>query len=228
VAAVDAKTHDVLVSLISHTPQLVASALAAAVGSYGLYPSAARVAGGGFRDTTRIASSPWSMWGPIVAANRAALIAPLTAVRDELDAVVRALVSSNPSHIEPMFTAANAAREIFDNPGAAPTVTADPITNERTTMSTSTDTAAPAWTDRSLGWTTVRTTATDTHEHAVLACAFLAEIAGVAADTSTLVRGNDTIRRIAELVGGEYTSTWTADGFYVQGVTLNRVFYVIP
>jgi len=79
-----ARAHDDLLALVSHVPQLVASALAAALTDH---PEAAALAGPGFRDTTRLADSPAPMWGEIVSANAPAVRAALDAVAAQLDAV---------------------------------------------------------------------------------------------------------------------------------------------
>jgi prephenate dehydrogenase len=81
--------HDAAVGVVSHVPQVVASALASLLDAA---PSgAAEVAGGGFRDTTRLADSDPALWGPILAGNAPAtargldrLIGLLGKVRDGL------------------------------------------------------------------------------------------------------------------------------------------------
>ncbi len=82
----DAATHDAIVAAVSHLPQVVSSVLRStiidAVGEEGLH-----LAGGGYRDTTRLAASAVSVWAPILETN-ADLIAPLLRqVARELDAV---------------------------------------------------------------------------------------------------------------------------------------------
>jgi prephenate dehydrogenase len=67
----DAESHDRAVAAVSHLPQFLAVALvnfAARCG--GEANQALKLAAGGFRDMTRIASSPYSMWGDIVETNR--------------------------------------------------------------------------------------------------------------------------------------------------------------
>jgi len=86
----DADAHDHLMAFVSHLPQLAASALmdvvGSAAGSEGL-----RLAGRGLVDTTRLASSPASVWRDICLTNpdeisRAldALIARLTELRSDI------------------------------------------------------------------------------------------------------------------------------------------------
>lgn len=81
--------HDRLLARLSHTPQLVASALAAAIA--GLEPSEAALSGTGLRDTTRLADSDPQMWAQIAGANSAALAAGLRAVAEPLLALAETL-----------------------------------------------------------------------------------------------------------------------------------------
>jgi len=74
VERMDPDLHDALLARSSHLPQIVSSALAAAlldecVG--GLW--AAEFGAGGLRDATRLAGSSWEMWRDIFATNREAL-----------------------------------------------------------------------------------------------------------------------------------------------------------
>jgi len=66
-ARVDAGDHDRLMAYVSHLPQLAASALMSTVG--GGAANGLRLAGRGLVDTTRLASSPASVWRDIAASN---------------------------------------------------------------------------------------------------------------------------------------------------------------
>lgn len=86
-----AREHDRAMALVSHLPQLVSSALAATVRSQRDAAALFNLSGPGYRDMTRLAASPWSVWRDILATNPAqvaaaldALVAELSAVRDEL------------------------------------------------------------------------------------------------------------------------------------------------
>lgn len=83
--------HDRALALVSHLPQLVSCALAAAVEGRADSDSLADLAGAGYRDTTRLAASPWGVWRDILATNAENVadaldpfIATLAAARDEL------------------------------------------------------------------------------------------------------------------------------------------------
>jgi prephenate dehydrogenase len=85
----DAGAHDRAMAYVSHVPQLVASTLYGAAASAGVLGEA----GPGFRDLTRIAGGPPSMWRDIFRSNRgeiavalAQILAPLVQLRDDLAA----------------------------------------------------------------------------------------------------------------------------------------------
>ncbi len=90
VVALPPERHDALVAVVSHVPHLTAATLMALADSRAEEHAALlRLAAGGFRDMTRIASSHPAIWPDICAANRDAivpaldsLIAGLTSVRD--------------------------------------------------------------------------------------------------------------------------------------------------
>lgn len=89
--AMEAGAHDRLVAVISHLPQLAASALMQAVGE-AAGEEGLTLSGRGLIDTTRLAGSPAGIWAEICATNADeigpaidALIALLQRVRDGLD-----------------------------------------------------------------------------------------------------------------------------------------------
>ncbi|MDN4473185.1 prephenate dehydrogenase [Demequina zhanjiangensis] len=81
----DASAHDAAVARVSHAPQVVASAAAAALGPLGADDVA--LAGQGLRDVTRIAGSPPAMWADIARMNHAALVATLDHIIGDLEDV---------------------------------------------------------------------------------------------------------------------------------------------
>lgn len=81
--------HDAAVAAVSHVPQVMASLVAARLRD--LDDSALGLAGQGVRDVTRIAASDPALWTSILAANAGAVHEVLTALRDDLDAVLSAL-----------------------------------------------------------------------------------------------------------------------------------------
>jgi len=104
--ALDAATHDAIVALTSHLPQLVAVALA---GRLGERPEVFALGGPGLASMTRLGSSPWSMWGGILAANAPAVAQEVRALVADLQIVAAALENGAIDEIEPWFERARAA-----------------------------------------------------------------------------------------------------------------------
>lgn len=84
----DAASHDVAVAYLSHMPQLLSTGLAGMVaekaGRDGL---SLDLAGSGFRDLTRLAESPYSMWRDICLTNTENIQAALDAMIQRLDTI---------------------------------------------------------------------------------------------------------------------------------------------
>jgi prephenate dehydrogenase len=83
------RDHDHAVALVSHTPQLVASLMAARLREA---PDAAtRLAGQGVRDVTRVAGSDPALWVEILGANAGAVADVLAELAEDLTGTVAAL-----------------------------------------------------------------------------------------------------------------------------------------
>jgi prephenate dehydrogenase len=82
VVTVGADQHDEIVAHISHLPQMIASALCAFLA--GKNPAWRNYAGGGLRDTTRIAGSDAQLWRTILEQNRDEVLRALSQFQDEL------------------------------------------------------------------------------------------------------------------------------------------------
>lgn len=93
IASMDALEHDQLCAWISHVPQLISTALAAAlVDEYGEDAPLLEAGGRALREMTRISSSPYSMWRDIALTNKtnikialAKLEQHLAHIRENLD-----------------------------------------------------------------------------------------------------------------------------------------------
>ncbi|MER0246149.1 prephenate dehydrogenase [Streptomyces sp. HSW2009] len=85
----DADAHDRAVALVSHTPQLVSSMVAARLQHAD--ETAVRLCGQGIRDVTRIAASDPGMWIDILSANPGPVADVLADLAADLDETVRAL-----------------------------------------------------------------------------------------------------------------------------------------
>lgn len=81
--------HDRSVAMISHVPQVVASAMAARLRTAS--NGAVGLAGQGVRDVTRIAASDPGLWVQILSANAEPVAEILRGVRDDVDALLTAL-----------------------------------------------------------------------------------------------------------------------------------------
>jgi prephenate dehydrogenase len=87
----DPETHDRWVALVSHTPHLVAVAMAARLAPSSVPPEALKLAGGGLRDVTRIAAGDSELWTQILIANAGPVAEVVAAVAEDLAAAARAL-----------------------------------------------------------------------------------------------------------------------------------------
>ncbi|MFI1469892.1 prephenate dehydrogenase [Streptomyces wuyuanensis] len=127
----DADAHDRAVALVSHTPQLISSMVAARLADAD--ETAVRLCGQGIRDVTRIAASDPTMWIDILSANPGPVADVLAGVAADLDETVRALRAlqssdedkrrDGASGVEDVLRRGNAGRErVPGKHGAAPAV----------------------------------------------------------------------------------------------------------
>ncbi len=71
ILTMDAEEHDLIAAAVSHLPQLIAVSMVNLTGKKARRnPAFLQLAAGGFRDITRIASSPYDMWSDILSGNR--------------------------------------------------------------------------------------------------------------------------------------------------------------
>ena len=100
----DPDEHDQILARSSHLPQIVSSALAAALADERVRGRLALEFGaGGLRDTTRLAASSVEMWRDICATNREAILAALKLYRGALDEFERAIANSDIAAFEKVF-----------------------------------------------------------------------------------------------------------------------------
>ncbi|MFO0584945.1 MAG: prephenate dehydrogenase [Anaeromyxobacter sp.] len=102
-----AAEHDEAVAMVSHLPYLVASALASATREAG--PLAARLAGPGLKDMTRLAAFPFDIQGEVARRNRH-LPTAAARLRRHLEALLAA-IGESPDAARGALEAARAARE---------------------------------------------------------------------------------------------------------------------
>jgi prephenate dehydrogenase len=113
--------HDRLVAAVSHLPQLLAVALVNTVAESDEATTAAnlplQLAGGGFRDMTRVASSPFSMWRDVLVGNEGAIHDAMSQFRRTLRGLRNRLIEEDLDGLEAAFNDAQQAREAI--PGDA-------------------------------------------------------------------------------------------------------------
>lgn len=108
----DVKRHDRCAAVISHVPHVTAAALVTLLDRSGGDLSAAlKLAGGGFKDTTRIASSNADMWADICLTNSAAIAEYLRHLTVILEEVVDAVEAGDRTALYDYFTAAKERRD---------------------------------------------------------------------------------------------------------------------
>jgi prephenate dehydrogenase len=106
VLCLPASAHDSVAAAVSHLPQMLALALVEYVGKRNHdEPAHLQMAAGGFRDMTRIASSPFRMWQDILGTNATEIRAALLGFRDQMDELL-----ADFDVMEPHFTVANETR----------------------------------------------------------------------------------------------------------------------
>lgn len=101
--------HDELVARISHLPHLVAAALVRSMLKEN--PEAAKLSGGGFRDTTRVAGGLESMWTGILADNHEAVSGQLSSLIFELESWKVALDTLDREQLQRFLSEARELRE---------------------------------------------------------------------------------------------------------------------
>jgi prephenate dehydrogenase len=107
-----ADEHDQIAGLISHFPHIIAASLVHNVASYqNERHDISRLAAGGFRDITRIASSSPAMWRDILIHNRAPLLQLFDQWVDEMNTVRGMIENLDSDQIFKYFETAKAFRD---------------------------------------------------------------------------------------------------------------------
>ncbi|MDX8394734.1 MAG: prephenate dehydrogenase/arogenate dehydrogenase family protein [Mariprofundales bacterium] len=109
-----ANDHDNMLAAVSHLPHLAAYALVNAVLEHENTEdghNAFEFAAGGFRDFTRIASSPPIMWRDIAISNRMAVLKSLDAMQVQLTAIRKAVDEKDDNGLLKLFDRAKNARD---------------------------------------------------------------------------------------------------------------------
>lgn len=110
----DPAAHDAAIAQVSHLPHLAASAVALAALADG--PERGALAGGGLRDTTRVASGDAGLWTEILLENRQALEAPLEALIARLGEALDFLRRGDEGPLRHFLTEAKRLRDLAFDP----------------------------------------------------------------------------------------------------------------
>ena len=109
-AVMDEETHDRVTAVISHVPHIAAAALVHLLKN-GMNPTeTARFIGGGFRDTTRIASSDADMWADICMTNPDNIAAEIDEMAGILTEVSRMIRTGDRNWLHTYFSEAKQLR----------------------------------------------------------------------------------------------------------------------
>lgn len=115
----DPETHDRIVAITSHLPQLVATVLMQTTGEL-CREEEPILAGGGLRDMTRIADSPFTIWRDILEQNRPAVLSALSAFVRHMERLYSELEFRSWRAIEARFEQARNHRSALRTEPASP------------------------------------------------------------------------------------------------------------
>ena len=110
-AELDEQTHDQVTAVISHVPHVVAAGLVQLLRTQNDPALTARFIGGGFRDTTRIASSDADMWADICITNGENIAAELDATVKLLGNMATMIRAGDRQGVHEYFTQAKQLRD---------------------------------------------------------------------------------------------------------------------
>jgi prephenate dehydrogenase len=110
-AVMDEIKHDQITAVISHLPHIAAAALVQLLKKEMNPAETARFIGGGFRDTTRIASSDADMWSDICVTNQENIAAGLDELSAVLSDVARMIRGNDRDGLHAYFTESKQVRD---------------------------------------------------------------------------------------------------------------------
>lgn len=105
----EATAHDRCAAVISHVPHVAAAALVNLL--EGVEEESLKLAGGGFKDTTRIASSNADMWSDICMTNSQEISKSLETLKKMLDGVINAIKHQDRAELHGFFSRAKQRRD---------------------------------------------------------------------------------------------------------------------
>ena len=117
----DYRQHDFITACVSHLPHLIASSLVELVKDLdGPEELMKRIAAGGFKDITRIASSSPDMWKSICSSNKDNIIDLLSGYIDYLSQIKAVISAKDFEQVYTFFEDAKNYRDSFTNVGSGP------------------------------------------------------------------------------------------------------------
>lgn len=108
---IPAKQHDVIAASVSHLPQLLSVALVNTASLKTENYNFLDLAAGGFRDMTRIASSDYKIWEPIIENNKNQILTALDKFSYELNKVKLWVLANDSTHLSEYFESARQNRD---------------------------------------------------------------------------------------------------------------------
>ncbi len=112
VTFLEAHIHDMIVAEVSHLPQLLATTLVNTISQHKDFNSLS-FAAGGFRDMTRIASSPFNVWEPIITQNKERILEALDSFKKELESIYLAIDTNDFNELAKKFESARVKRDVI-------------------------------------------------------------------------------------------------------------------
>ena len=115
ILTMDAEEHDRIVGAISHLPHIIAAGLVVQIGQYNQHNEwFHRLAAGGFRDLTRIASSHPVMWRDVLLSNHEVVSRLLDDWIEQMATVKKWVQQKDATHLEALFAQARKYRGQID------------------------------------------------------------------------------------------------------------------
>lgn len=111
ITAMNIENHDRYAAVISHVPHVAAAALVNLLYTCPDWENSKRFTGGGFKDTTRIASSNADMWADICISNSDEIINSLLRYQSLLNGVIDAARSGDRTTLHKFFSEAKQRRD---------------------------------------------------------------------------------------------------------------------
>ncbi len=105
------KVHDIIVASVSHLPQLLSVSLINSAGLKGSDINFFDYAAGGFRDMTRIASSEFNVWEPVLRENRKNIIQAIDNFIFDLDQMKKSISIEDYKKLTDKFESARVKRD---------------------------------------------------------------------------------------------------------------------